>query len=103
MPSRLTPEMNRLLETTDTPFGRAVQALNPSRQTISVDVLWSPLPDRWETEGLGAVPVTGGALAIPPRLFEYRALLFSADHVPFSEVAETYSGEVLAFPVAPPQ
>ncbi len=87
------------METTDTPFGKAVQALNPSRQTFAVEVLWSPLPEGWETKGLGSVPVTGGALPIPPRLFEHRALLYTADRVPFSEVDETYSGAVLAFPL----
>src|SRR4051812_18291186 len=65
VPSRLTPEMNRLLETTDTPFGRTVQPLQPFRRTFAVDVLWSPLPDGWETRGLASVAVTGGALAIP--------------------------------------
>jgi len=98
VPSRLTPEMNRLLETTDTPFGRAVQGLSPSRQTFRVEMLWSPLPDRWETRDLSAIPVTGGTLAVPPRLFEHQALLYTADRTPFSEVNETYSSAVLAFP-----
>jgi chorismate-pyruvate lyase len=98
VPSRLTPEMNRLLETTDTPFGRAVQGLNPSRQTVRVEMLWSPLPDRWETRDLSAIPVTGGTLAVPSYLFEHQALLFTADRTPFSEVNETYSSAVLAFP-----
>jgi chorismate-pyruvate lyase len=34
VPSRLTPEMNRLLETTDTPFGRAVESHQPYRRTF---------------------------------------------------------------------
>ena len=45
VPSRLTPEMNRLLETTDTPFGRAIESLEPYRRTFSVTLLWAPLPD----------------------------------------------------------
>jgi hypothetical protein len=102
VPSRLTPEMNRILETTDTPFGKAVQALSRFRQTFAVDVLWSPLPDGWETKGFGSVPATGGVLTIPPRLFEHRALLYTADRVPFSEVDETYAGAVLAFPLGAP-
>jgi chorismate-pyruvate lyase len=48
VPGRLTADMNRLLETTDTPFGKAVQALEPYRQTFAVKLLWSPLPDGWE-------------------------------------------------------
>ena len=58
----------------------------------------SPLPDRWETRDLSAIPVTGGTLAVPPRLFEHQALLYTADRTPFSEVNETYSSAVLAFP-----
>ncbi|HEX6509362.1 MAG TPA: hypothetical protein VF221_17170, partial [Chloroflexota bacterium] len=42
------PEMNRLLDTTDTAFGRAVQALDFHRRTLSVKLLWSPLPQGWE-------------------------------------------------------
>src|SRR5688572_18367612 len=32
VPARLTPEMNAALETTETPFGRAVQSLRPYRR-----------------------------------------------------------------------
>jgi hypothetical protein len=37
------------------------------------------------------------ALAIPKELFQHRAILYTSDHQPFSEVEETYQGEVLAF------
>ena len=43
VPARLTPEMNHALETTDTPFGKAVAALHFRRHTLSADVLWRPL------------------------------------------------------------
>ena len=36
VPSRLTAGMNRLLETTDTPFGKAIQALQPYRQNLTL-------------------------------------------------------------------
>ena len=39
VPSRLTPEMNHVLETTDTPFGKAVAALHFRRHTLSADLL----------------------------------------------------------------
>jgi len=39
VPSRPTAEMNRLLETTDIAFGRAVAALKPFRQTFAVELL----------------------------------------------------------------
>jgi len=98
VPARLTPEMNRLLETTDTPFGKAVASLEPFRQTVAVRILWTPLPDGWE---LGSTPLADGkssALAIPAALFEHRAVLYTRDHRPFSEVAEVYQRQVLAFP-----
>ncbi len=96
LPSRLTPEMNRLLDTTDTPFGRAVQALNFQRRTLSAKLLWSPLPEGWE---MGApVPDAGlASLSIPHAVLEHKAVLMLPDGTPFSEVVETYTGAVLAF------
>src|SRR5262245_14316552 len=98
VPARLTAEMNRVLETTDTPFGRAVQSLEPYRQTFSATLLWSPLPDGWERPSTTMPASTGGALAIPDKLFEHRAILYTRDHVPFSEVDEIYQRQILAFP-----
>lgn len=100
VPSRLTPEMNRLLETTDTPFGRAVQDLKPYRQTFGVEMHWKPLPDGWE-KNAPAASAPGMKMEIPRKLFEHRALLFTADQKPFSEVDETYTSEVLAFSPPP--
>ena len=37
-------------------------------------------------------------LAIPDHVLEHRAVLSTPDGEPFSEVVETYTGEVLAFP-----
>ncbi|WP_019905583.1 hypothetical protein [Methylobacterium sp. 77] len=95
LPERLTPEMNRLLETTETPFGRAVQALGTTRQTVGAEFLWQPLPPGWDQ-----APPSGptcGALAIPDRLFSHRAVLFTAQRLPFSEVVETYRSAILDF------
>jgi chorismate-pyruvate lyase len=39
VPARLSAEMNRLLDTTDTPFGKAVQPLEPYRRTFAVKLL----------------------------------------------------------------
>jgi chorismate-pyruvate lyase len=97
VPARLTPEMNHLLETTDTPFGKAVAALHFRRHTLSADLLWRPLPKDWEMSA-AAAPEAAGALAIPDRVLEHRAVLSTPDGEPFSEVVETYTGEVLAFP-----
>lgn len=99
VPGRLTAEMNRLLETTDTSFGRAVQPLEPFRQTFEVRLLWSPLPDGWEREAKTHPPcVTTGALTIPDALFEHRAVLYTREHKPFSEVHEIYQRQILSFP-----
>ena len=39
-----------------------------------------------------------GALAIPDHVLEHRAVLSTPDGEPFSEVVETYTSDVLAFP-----
>jgi chorismate-pyruvate lyase len=95
VPGRLTAEMNRLLETTDTPFGKAVAALEPYRQTFAMKVLWSPLPDGWEHGR--ATTGSAGALAIPEALFEHRAVLYTRERLPFSEVDEIYRRDLLGF------
>jgi chorismate-pyruvate lyase len=97
VPARLTPEMNRVLETTDTAFGRAVQTLNFRRRTLSAKLLWSPLPQDWEM-GAPLPERRGATLTIPHEVLEHRAVLTLPDGTPFSEVVETYTGEVLAFP-----
>jgi hypothetical protein len=95
---RLTPDMNRLLETTDTPFGKAIESLEPYRRTFAVKLLWAPLPDGWE-RGSGRLPSgSSRALAIPDAVFEHRAVLYTRDHRPFSEVSEVYQRQILAFP-----
>jgi hypothetical protein len=38
------------------------------------------------------------ALVVPENVLEHRAVLSLPDREPFSEVVETYTGEVLAFP-----
>jgi chorismate-pyruvate lyase len=57
VPSRLSAEMNRVLETTDTPFGKAVRELKPYRQTFAANVLWRPLAQGWENQPMGSVSV----------------------------------------------
>ena len=99
VPARLTPEMNHVLETTDTPFGKAVAAVHFRRHTLSAHLLWRPLPQGWEMDAVPA-PQQAGALTIPGHVLEHRAVLSTPDGEPFSEVVETYTGEVLAFPPA---
>ncbi|MGA3042797.1 MAG: hypothetical protein ABSF54_18630 [Bryobacteraceae bacterium] len=97
-PDRLTADMNRLLDTTGTPFGKVVQPLEPYRETFEVRLLWSPLPDGWERGSIAASAATAGTLTIPDALFEHQAVLYTRDHKPFSEVHEVYQRQLLAFP-----
>jgi hypothetical protein len=101
VPARLTADMNRRLDTTDTPFGTVVRPLEPVRQTLAATMLWSPLPPRWEVGAADhASNVANGTIDMPPALFAHRAVLVTADRVPFAEVYEVYQREILAF--APP-
>jgi hypothetical protein len=99
VPGRLTPEMNKQLDSSDTPFGLVVRPLHFQRHTLSSRLLWLPLPAGWEMKGGGDV---AGDQAMPPKLLEHRAILSLPDGTAFSEVVETYSDQVLGFPVPPP-
>ena len=103
VPGRLTPEMNALLTTSDTPFGKVVQTLHPYRRTIAVTMLWAPLPRGWEQQRRSRFRShRRRMLEIPKEVFQHRAVLYTADHLPFSEVVETYQSELLAFRQAQP-
>lgn len=103
VPSRLTPEMNATLDTTDTAFGRVVKPLDFRRRTLSAKLLWSPLPDGWEMRAandntpLPAAPANG-TLQIPHEVLQHRAILTLPDGTPISQVTETYTSDTLAFP-----
>ncbi|MGD0491641.1 MAG: hypothetical protein ABSC32_08855 [Steroidobacteraceae bacterium] len=97
VPGRLTAEMNKLLDTTDIPFGKVVQPLHFQRRTLASKLLWRPLPDGWEMQAAAGGDGTV-RLAIPPALLEHRAVLTLPDGTPFSEVIETYTSSILAFP-----
>jgi chorismate-pyruvate lyase len=97
VPSRLTPEMNRTLETSDIAFGRAVKALRFQRHTLSAELLWSPLPEGWEIGA--ALPMeSDDPLPVPDHVIRHRAVLILPDGTPFSEVIENYTSDVLAIP-----
>jgi chorismate-pyruvate lyase len=96
VPGRLTPAMDKALTTTDIPFGRAIEDLHPRRQTFAVIILWHPLSQGWEM-----APSSAGhphaSLAIPPLLFEHRAIISAGDGKPISEVDESYTSDILDF------
>ncbi len=98
VPNRLTAEMNRLLDETDTPFGRVVRDLDFRRETLSAKLLWSPLPERWEVSPVPLSP-SGSSLEAPDHILEHRALLRASNGTPFSFVVEMYTRDVLAFPL----
>jgi hypothetical protein len=108
VPSRLTTAMNAALDTTDTPFGKVVAALQPFRQTIESRLLWSPWP--MGSDCAETVATISSSMQPPPEIFQHRAVLYSRDLLPFSEVVETYQGAALTslsaanpdnFPVSP--
>jgi len=102
VPSRLTAEMNKLLDSSDTPFGRVVQALHFQRRTLSSTLLWVPLAEGWEMNPIPPSDASALPLTVPSELLQHRALLTLPNGTPFSEVVETYTGGVLAFPVPGP-
>jgi len=94
VPARLTPEMNRELDESDTPFGKVVKPLGFQRRTLSAELLWEPLPHGWE---LQASHAPRDAPAIPHDLLRHRAVLYTATQQPFSAVVETYTSDLFAF------
>ena len=97
VPSRLTAAMNQQLDHSDEPFGKVVQPLHFRRQTLSADLLWSPLPEGWDS-GASLPPPNDKPLAIPAHVLQHRALLYTQDNHPFSLVIESYTANVLARP-----
>jgi hypothetical protein len=98
VPSRLTPEINHVLDTSDTAFGRAAQSLKFQRRTLSAKLLWSPLPEHWEMASIPKEQNDEGTLAVPHHLLQHVAVLSLPDGKPISQVVETYTDEVLNFP-----
>jgi len=74
VPRRLTPEMNRALQTSDTPFGTAIRPLQPARRTLGVQ--WLP-----------------GATA-----FRHSALVLDTAGRPLAFVVESYPRSALVGP-----
>jgi chorismate-pyruvate lyase len=92
LPNRLTPEMNRLLDETDTPFGVVVKSLTYQRHTLSAALLFHPLPDGWDLAPPTAT--APGRLVIPHALLQHEAVLTTGG-APFSLVIETYTDKIL--------
>ena len=98
VPSRLTRDMNRQLDTTDAPFGKVVRPLAPFRRTFAARMLWQPLPEGWESRSTAAPQGSSEKLEMPDALFEHKAVLYTSRNRPFAEVDELYQRGILAFP-----
>jgi chorismate-pyruvate lyase len=97
VPSRLTAEMNQTLANSDTSFGRVVASLNFRRQTLDAKLLWSPLPEGWDM-GTSLPRSKSRTLLVPEQVLQHRAVLRTPDGTAFSQLIETYTSKVLAFP-----
>jgi chorismate-pyruvate lyase len=97
VPSRLSAPMNEALNNTDIAFGRAIQALQFRRRTLSATLLWAPLPEGWEM-AVPAGAAHSAKLAVPTYVLQHTAVLALPDGTPISALTETYTSEVLAFP-----
>jgi len=98
-PDRLTPQMNRLLLETETPFGVVVAALKYQRRTLSARPLVELLAPGWEAQPPQA---NAAPLVLPPQILEHRAVLSTPDGTPFSLVVETYADSLLTLAPAVP-
>lgn len=84
LPGRLAPAMNRILETTEVPFGRVVRGLRFRRRLLEAERLWRPAED--------------DARGIPPHVLRHHALLVDAAGAPLCELVETYTRAALLLP-----
>jgi chorismate-pyruvate lyase len=96
VPSRLTADMNRQLDTTDEPFGKVVRPLGFQRRTLSAELLWSSMPAGWE---LSSNPMGAQAkpLRVPHEVLRHQAILYTQSQQPFSAVVETYTNAIFDF------
>lgn len=96
VPSRLTEEMNRVLDSSDTPFGKAVAELHFTRESLGAEIVWPVLPSAWQRRP-PPPEHPDETLDIPLELFEHQAVLYDDHHRPISEVDEHYMRDILPF------
>ncbi len=94
---RLTPQMNQVLDSSDTPFGVAVRALDFRRRTLSARLLFQPLSPGWPT----AAPDDSPLDPLPPEVLQHAAVLSIPSGAPISFVVETYTGQALKMALRP--
>jgi hypothetical protein len=91
VPARLTPVMNKALDSSERPFGKVVKPLGFTRHTLSASLLWAALSAPRRT----LVKSPSGEMAPPYFLFEHRALLQTGNGTPFSLLIERYTRNLL--------
>ncbi len=92
LPARLTPDMNRQLDATETPFGVVVKPLDFRRRNLSAELLYAPLPRGWEAS---PKPPVNTRPEIPAEVLRHTAVLTTPAGAPFSYVVESYTGQAL--------
>jgi chorismate-pyruvate lyase len=91
LPARLTADMNRQLEDSETPFGVVVRPLDFRRRNLSARLLYVPLAPGWE----GAPVPRGAPPPIPAQVLRHTAVLTTPEGAPFSYVVESYTAQTL--------
>lgn len=94
VPSRLSPVMNNVLATTQTPFGKVIAPLGPQRQTLGMERLLELVPQGWQP-GEALPPLEQPRLPCSTTAFRHRALVFDASGQPLAEVHENYRLEAV--------
>jgi chorismate-pyruvate lyase len=103
VPSRLTQEMNRQLETTNVPFGAVVKSLNPNRTTLAADFVWHVLPSDWDRRSDTSLRRwlaehrSEAVFREDRTLVVHEAVVNRPDALPISLVHENYKQGLLAF------
>lgn len=98
LPSRVSPQVNALLEGTELPLQRAVQIAHFKRRTLSATLLWPQLPELGELGSAKGVTESQAIGPLPARVLTHHVLLMLPDGRPFGEIQANYMGNVLAFP-----
>ena len=93
---RLTPQMNQVLDASDTPFGVAVRALDFRRRTLSARLLFQPLAPGWPAAPPDETPLG----SLPSEVLQHSAVLTIPSGAPISFVVETYAGQALQMALA---
>jgi len=94
LPGKLTAEMNRALDETDTPFGVAVKALGFHRRAVDSRILLHPF-DPSPRDVRPPAPGQPPQLPLPYAVIQNTAVLSTDTSGPFSVVVETYTRAAL--------